>query len=75
MHKAIVITPENRKMLNDRFSPDPMDEVSITPGYILVAPFDSQDVLYEVLNVANFKAAYHITGKKLQNGFFEVRKK
>lgn len=75
MNKAIVITPENRKMLNDRFSPDPMDETSITPGYILVAPFDSQDVLYEVLTVANFKLAYHITGKKLLNGFFEVRKK
>lgn len=75
MHKAIVITDLNRAELRGRFSPDPLDEDSITAGLILVAPFDSQDVLYEVLNVPEFKAAYHITGKKLKNGFFEVRKK
>lgn len=68
--KAVLIRPSNLKYLADRFAQT--DETSLQVGYFLVADFDSQDQMYEVLTPGVLKEKYAWTGKKLENEFLEM---
>lgn len=74
MHKAILVTENNMMELQHRFKAVDDAREPIVPGYILVAPFDSQDDFYDLLTYAELTRLYTLTGKKLENGFFEVER-
>lgn len=73
--KIILITPANKDYLENRFGATDDDREPMTPGYILVAPFNSEDQEYDLLTPGLFHELFAYTGKKLENGFLEVKRR
>lgn len=72
--KAVAITLKNIDALRARFEREDVT-LPLAVGHFLVAPFDSRDEQYELLTKEVLLGNYTVVGKKLLNGFFEVRKR
>ena len=74
LQKAIFIDENNKDGLITWYADNIFDGLIINSvGYYLVAGFG--EMSYQILDKATLDANYTITGKQLQNGYFEVSKK
>lgn len=71
--KAVWVTEENAKELQQRFDDD-VDFPMITPGWFLVTAFGEDSRFYNLVSREKFKETYQPLGK-LENGFIEVQLK
>lgn len=71
--KCILITPSNTEYLSQRFGASDEDREPMAVGYVLVAPFNGEDEEYDLLTPGKLRELYVYTGRKLENGFLEVR--
>lgn len=75
LRKIVLITPANRDYLEQRFNAADEEREPMTPGYVLVAPFNEEDNEYDLLTPGAFHEKFAYTGKKLENGFLEVKRR
>lgn len=70
--KAVLIKPSNIEALSQRFGAIDDAREPLVVGYFLIADFDSQDEMYELVTPGYLREHFVYTGKKLQNDFLEV---
>lgn len=75
LRKAVHILLSNKNYLSARFSADDEARTPMPIGYILIAPFNSEDHEYDLLTPEKFRETFAYTGLKLENGFVEVRRR
>lgn len=71
MPKAIVITEENRTDIEKQYNLE-IDMLKGWEGLTLVADFGQSGLIHGWLNEVAFNKSFVKTGKKLENGYFEV---
>lgn len=73
MMKAIVVTKDNKEQLTMQYNLDDgyLDDAA---GLTLVAGFAEEAVYHGLFTKTALHASFTVTGKELNNGYFEVKR-